>query len=121
MTRQARRLLAKMKKAQGIPDGTVYIDFDKMTVAGVHAKGEDFVRMNLKQYKGSIHTALQYLQDQGYIEYSSRGYAQVLHAGWHVIQTEFTAFSQFLFKSILVPVAVSLLTTVLIRIVEAFL
>lgn len=121
MTVQSKRLLKQLKKAQATPDSSVYIDFDGMTVSGVHAKGEDFVKVNLDKYRNSIHSILQYLKDQEYIEYTSLGHAKVLHSGWHVTQTAFSSFSKFLLKSILVPIAVSLLTTVLIRIVEAFL
>ena len=121
MTVQSKRLLKHLKKAQATPDGTIYIDFENMTVSGVHAKGEDFVKVNLEKYRNSIHSILQYLKDQEYIEYTSMGHGKVLHTGWHIAQTAFASLSRFLFKSILVPITVSLLTTVLIRVVEAFL
>lgn len=109
MTIQARKLLKYLKKAQAKPDGTIYIDFDEMTASEVHHQGEPFAEISLMKYSHSINSVLQYLKDNGYIDYSSLGHAKVLHAGWHLKQTDFASFPKFLFKSVLVPIVVSVI------------
>lgn len=121
MTIQARRLLKKLKKAQFNQDEQIYIDFNEMTVCGVHAEGQPYTECSLKAYKDSIQSILYYLKGLGYIDYDDFGQAKVLHSGWKRGQIHFNRFLNFLLTSIVVPIFVSVVTSILVTLIALFL
>ena len=96
MTKQARKLLKKLKEAQQLEDLAFGIDFDGLE-------------------------AVTLCMDNGYIEMGDSGCGQVLHAGWHRGQILFSKFLQFLLKSVVVPIVVSFLTALITVLVKSHL
>lgn len=117
MTLQARRLLKHLRKAQMHEDGQIYIDFEELTVTGVHCKGQSYNSVNLKNFKNSIHSILQYLKDLGYVAYDDFGQAKVLHPGWNWMQIQLSRFINFLFTSVFVPIFVSVVTSIIVTVI----
>lgn len=114
MTVQAFRLLRKLKKSQMNLNELVYIDYDAMTASTIHESGKPFEKVNLKAYRTSLDSTLRYLFERKYIDYDGdHSVVQVLHSGWHLGQTMLSNFLGFLFKSVFVPIVVSLLTTLI--------
>lgn len=106
MTFSESRLLRKLKKAQIELDRDIYIDFEAMTVTTCGNIHEKTKKVNISEYKGSIHSTLKSLQDKKYINHSGE-YAQVTSPGWHAFQTTFREALRFTFKDIIVPIIVS--------------
>ena len=110
MTIQSLILLHKLKKAQQVEYGEVYItDFKAITVCG--PTDEAAVTVDLSSFKTSLLSVLAYLNDENMITQSSRyTYVKLTHSGWRYWQTYWHNLLSFLFSSILVPIVVSFLT-----------
>lgn len=119
MTSQARSLLKKLKKCQKNEDGSVFINFVSFDITQVHYGDENYETGNITEFADSIHSLLAYLEKQDYITHDKHGIVKVLHAGWHATQDSFNRFLSFAFNSILVPILVSVATSVIILFVQA--
>jgi hypothetical protein len=84
-----------------------------MVATTVHAKAEPHRTIDLKKYRTSIHSILEYLTQLGYIDSGKLGYVHVLHPGWNATQTAIGNFMQFLSESIIVPIVVSAVTALI--------
>lgn len=113
MTIQALSFIRKIRKAQITEHGSVYIDFDNMLASTCHTANEPCVTVSLKRYRNSARAILAYLQDLGYIKYDRPDYVDVLHKGWHITQSFVSTLGAFLVKSILIPIVVSIITTLI--------
>ena len=112
MTFRAAKLLKLLKQAQMYPDAHLGIDFDEMTAKTIHPLGGDFQEVSLRGFGTSLLSTLDYLEDKEYIVYDyPGGEAYVKHEGWHRTEEIISAFCAFLAKSVLVPVIVSVITT----------
>lgn len=113
MINEARKLLKQCKKAQGKPDSHVYIDTTDMCLK--QHTGRTVVNdksIKLKRFTGSLRSALQYLDDCGYISFNDN-IIQVTFEGWHQWELTAKSIAWFAFKSILIPAAVAFLTSIL--------
>ncbi len=115
MTLKAMRLLSKLKKAQLRQDELVYIDFDSLSACTVHEKGQPFGDISLRNYAGSIQSTLSYLEKLGYIECNKIGYVKVTHSGWCAFQVTVQDAVKFTVRDVLVPILVSIATTIALR------
>lgn len=115
MTIQSMLLLRKLKKAQISETEDVYIDFDKLTASTVHDSGAPYQEVSLSQYASSLSSVLNYLQSEGMIQISGPfdEYIKVCHLGWHSWQRRLTRLGKFLASSIVIPIAVSAVTTLI--------
>lgn len=113
MTLQAALLLWALKRAQKHEDGEIYINFEKHTASPVLDANQSSKPIKLWFCKNSIKSILQHLENSGYIQQTGFEYFQVLHYGWHTTQSFLTEVCNFLVKSILTPIVVSIITTLL--------
>ena len=121
MTKQARKLLKKLKEAQQLEDLAFGIDFDGLEAVTLCMDNEDVKTVDISEHGGALQTTLDYLDDQGDIEMGDSSCGQVLHAGWHRGQILFSKFLQFLIKSVVVPIVVSFLTALITVLVKSYL
>lgn len=118
MTIQAWRLLEILKKVQEIEDdsgGVLTKDFKVGKIAD--KDGLKSRTINIRFFKNSLNSTLKYLEEKKYIQLwvmaenldGNTLYAyKVLHGGWHIYQSMLS----ILFRSVALPVIISLLTSV---------
>ncbi len=74
------------------------------------------------KYAGEIHGIISYLAEEGYLCDHGGGYTfSLTHKGLHPYQIRWNVLKGFLFKSVAVPVSVSLITTILTLLVQELL
>ena len=112
MTYHAKRLLRKLKRAQKTEDGEVFIDGRNMIVKTQCPEREGVVEVSLDGYQNSLIATLKYLNDAGYIE-NRTTFTQVTSTGWHLGEEQFSAFCRFIAGSVLTPIIVSVITTLI--------
>lgn len=117
---QARVLLKKLKKAQKSADSQIYIDYEKLTAIQGYKDDPTQKAVDLKRFRGAIHSYLRYLEDLGYVKVWPHGIVQVQTSGWQLGQVEREEFMRFLFQSVAVPIGVSIATTLLTMWVSSF-
>ena len=108
MTKQARKLLKKLKEAQQLEDLAFGIDFDGLEAVTLCMDNEDVKTVDISEHGGAL-------------QMGDSGCGQVLHAGWHRGQILFSKFLQFLLKSVVVPIVVSFLTALITVLVKSHL
>lgn len=119
MTIQCRKVLNGLRKLSsntedilGYLGGTNYICLD----ADIN-KTYDYTK-----YKGEIKGIICQLVSDGYLKYGfNENYFTLTQRGLHPYQFQWDAFKGFLWKSILVPIFVSLVTTLLTLLLKALL
>lgn len=112
MTLRAKCLLKKLKKAQKTEDGSVFIDGKNLKAKTQCSNGEETVEVSLKRYRNSLTATLKYLENAGYIEHRTT-FTEVTSKGWHRGEEQFSAFCKFIGCSILTPIVVSVITTLI--------
>lgn len=104
--------LHQIKKAQRSELGTVHIDVENKVMKTVIDEGvctaSEQVVINLSKKWKSVDSITDYLQEENLLERIRPGQFFLAHRGYHYIQA---IIIDFLFKSILVPIIVALLTT----------
>lgn len=122
MTIQALIILSKLKKIQMNEAGTVYFDRDNLTFSTVHEENAPAVEISVKNWRYSLGSILAYLKkcDLVILGGPLGEYVQVTHKGWHIWQTALSRFAWFLFSSILVPVVVSAVTSLITLWINGF-
>lgn len=128
MTVQAFLFLQKLKKVQRLEDScvTILIDDLKMGVISLKGEKESNPVLDIKQNKNNFQSILEFLERNNYVTCQEDRlgnkkviFVTVLHDGWHLLQTFISKTISFLFRSIAVPIVVSILTTILtLRVTE---
>lgn len=113
MTFQAYCFLRKMKKAQRQPDGDVYIDFEGLEMMTVVEKGQPRTVVPIRQYKNSICSILDYLKQEKLIVQLGLEHFKLPQAGYYYLQTLLSGLARFLLGSVLVPIVVAIITTLI--------
>lgn len=122
MTIQAFLFLQKLKKVQQSEDTCVSIFPDDLKMGVISRPGEKKPNpvLEIKQYKTDFRSILEFLERGKYISTQDDLWGRkqvihvtVLHEGWHLWQTAISKTVSFLFRSIAVPILVSILTTVI--------
>lgn len=123
MTKDLIKVLEGLKTAQITEDGNVFLSLQKTAACTLTAEGKPYREFDFSKYKDSIRSILNSLAARGLIEsgYPDYEYLHVTHEGWHYRQVLRQEFLSGLFKSVLLPVIVSLLTTLLALLLEAWL
>lgn len=83
---------------------------------GDYSKGYSYTK-----YEGEIRGILNQLESDGYLSYYSGNIFFLTQKGLHPYQFQWEACKSFLFKSILVPILVSLATTIITLCIQAWL
>lgn len=130
MTIQSFLFLQKLKKAQQVEDSciTILIDDLRMGVISPAGKEKPNPVLDIKKDKNNFRSILEFLKQKNYVTFQEERLGNkeiilvtVLHDGWHLWQTAISMTVSFLFRSITVPIAVSILTTILTLIVTEWL
>lgn len=112
MTIQALVFLRQLKSVQRSELGTIWIDEDrkemKTYVDDDVTTMQEQTTVNLAKKWNRVDSMTDYLQEKGLLERLKPGYFYLSHKGYHYWQE---IISEFLFKSILIPAGVSILTT----------
>ena len=113
MTIPALILLFKMKKAQISEAGTFYIDNEKWFLGTVRdSENSPMLKVSIQKQEHSFYPTTEFLIKQGLVKTESPFYIySVTHEGWYIWQTAVSRLLMFLFSSILVPIIVSAITT----------
>lgn len=118
MTFQTANLLKDLKSAQICEDNNIYIDFQNMTVRTIPyaPEGATIKEVKIKHCNGSLVSKLDHLQKLDYIEYDfCSGHAHVNHRGWNATSATIRSAVQFTVRDIIVPLAVTIAATILLR------
>lgn len=113
MTLPAYRFLRKMKKAQRKADGQIYIDFDRLQMKTVIDQGEPQTEVSIYAFRHSLHSILDYLEKEDLITQHEFECFQVTQSGYCYSQTLLSDVGRFLLMSVLVPIAVAVITTLI--------
>lgn len=127
MTIQCRNVLNGLRKLSSSTEDVLWF-VDETYYICLDSDSDTERKYDYTKYKGEIHGIIKQLVMDGYLEYDSDDdgdvnelYFALTHKGLHPYQLQWDAFKSFLFRSVLVPVIVSLATTVLTLLVEAWL
>ncbi len=119
MIRSCRKVLKKLRKLSSSTENILCFLGDTCCICLYtdYSKVYDYTK-----YKGEINSIIKQLVADGYLTYSFNEYHFTLtQRGLHPCQFRWDALKRFLLNSILVPIAVSLLTTLLTLLVQALL
>lgn len=115
MTFQAYSLLRVLRRCQQHEDYEIRIDLNELKLETSNMYSP-VLSASLERYEGRLHSMLTSLHESGYlVDPPDHGwyFTRVTHAGWHVFQDVSRKFCAFLAESILVPIAVSIITAYL--------
>lgn len=119
MSAQECLFLLKLRKAQQQENLNVEIDemFSLLSTAGVPEKQQ--VTVSAYMHQDSVENMLHDLEQRGYLQILPKGkdelnaHIHLTHRGYHPIQTWLSIVLGFLFRSILVPIVVAMITAYL--------
>lgn len=121
LTIQGRSLLRELAKVQVTEDGKIVID----TFAMVASRYKDHTKQaSLEKYDGMLNSLIDYLRKQDQIclidtDENNMPVYRVRHLGFHRTQKTMFRIFEFLTKSVLVPIIVSILTALAIAFLPA--
>lgn len=121
MTIKSIIFLKKLKKAQIDESRIVWINSETSLVKTVGDSNELCCEVNLDKFKTSINSILSHLSKHGLIynyadsesNQSEFCYIRVTHAGWNWGQTFTFGIIKYAFTSVVMPIFVSILTTII--------
>lgn len=112
MTYQALILLHQLKKVQRIEGGIVWVDVESRKISSMTIGCKRLTSINLSNKWDTIYPTLAYLQEQGLVRKEGSDYYSLTYHGYHYAQNIISSVASFLFRSILVPITVSVITTI---------
>lgn len=112
LTIQAFIFLIRARRIQTKENEDLYYSDDLRQFQETHEKGQPFKSFRVKKDIQQMEPMLLYLKKKGLVVYK-RGinYIRLTHAGYYYVQTILCSIARFAVSSIAVPVAVSLVTT----------
>ena len=114
MTRQSRKILGTLKKCQPREGGYILVACDEG--APCSFTNDDTGRRVPSPYDSDkTLTVFAFLQARGLIEYDEPYGVKVTHSGWHTVYAGWERLRDFLVKSVLVPIVVTVLTALVLR------
>lgn len=113
MTWQAFRTLCKLRKAQINEGKEIWVDYENKQISTVVEAGELQNTIDMSSQWSSLVSTIEYLIEGNYIKHLSSTYYKVTHKGFHIRQEALSAFAVFMFRSILVPIGVALVTALI--------
>lgn len=126
MTIQCRNVLNGLRKLSGSTEDILWF-VDATYYICLFSDHKNEQRYDYTKYKGEIHGIIDQLVNDGYLEYdsdddcSNKIYFSLTHKGLHPYQLRWDAFKIFMFRSVAVPIIVSIATTLLTLLVEELL
>lgn len=116
MTIQAFRLLRFLKSVQISEMNLVYLDYENQKAETITAESHKEVQKAMKKYYHFLTPTLEFLANDGFIKIvhpDNYHIIQVLHPGWHYIQSLMNQLLKFIAKSVIVPILVAFFTTLI--------
>ena len=127
MTPKAFQTLSKLRRAQLSHGSLIYVDFDDSVFVPFLSDDDSKIpprrdkRIKFRGSPESMREIFAYLSDKGYIRYEDdpfQMYITVTHAGNNIVFEYLSAVVSFLFRSVLVPIAVSAATALVIHLID---
>lgn len=121
MIRSCRAVLNGLRTLSN--DSEIYLTLLRKSdsIARVGHRSDDFPRTyNYTKYKGEINSILKQLESDGYLVFSGTKFS-LTQKGLHPYQFQWETLKSFLVKSVLVPILVSLATTLITLCITALL
>ena len=113
MTIQVWRLLHVFKKIQGAENSQVRIDTETKIMEPYDQRSGNTRSADISRHWSYLSTGIKYMMTHDLLERGPGNVFQLTHSGYHYWQTAISTFLQFLFRSIVVPITVSVLTTII--------
>ena len=110
---QELRLLRLLKAVQRTEDNFVRLDFDSQIAKTANSPNKE---RSVAPFSPHLVSILRDLEKQGCVRFMAPNTCrpvQVTHAGWHLFQFSVFEFLRFLGRSVLVPIIVSIITTII--------
>ena len=109
MTYQSKSVLKQLRKLVSNTDDLLYFDRDD---GFIYLDEDSDKKYDFTRYKGEIGAIIDQLIDENHLKYAHNEYYFTLtELGLHPYQTNWQKIKSFLFHSVLVPIAVSVATT----------
>lgn len=119
MTIQCRKVLNELRK---LSSRTKYFSFTLYEDTHCIYVTDTDESYDYAKYENEIFGIIKQLVDDGYLEYTlNQYYFYLTHKGIHIFQFQWDACKSFLFNSILVPIFVSVVTTLLTILIKGLL
>lgn len=112
MTWQSMIFLKQLKTIQKTEHGMLWIDYDNSQITNVICTGEEEKAISFSKIHGDVYLLVNYLQERNLIQNLGNSTIRLTHGGFHFWQTMFSELVSFVIRSILVPICVSILTTI---------
>lgn len=113
MTPACRKTLKLMRKLTDTSEKLIIFDERKCDIV-ISCKAEN--RVSVSEFKNEIKGIFAYLSEKGYIAYDDPYNFYLTHKGLHSVYFSWEALRDFLAKSVLVPILVALVTSLLANI-----
>lgn len=113
MTPSCRKTLKLMRKLTDTSEKLIIFDERKCDIV-ISCKAEN--RVSVSEFKNEIKGIFAYLSEKSYIAYDDPDNFYLTHKGLHSIYFSWEALRDFLAKSVLVPILVALVTSLLANI-----
>lgn len=115
MTVQAFCFLIRAKRVQRSKELAVRVDDGSRTMQTVSLSGKEIKASvaKVKETSSEMYPMLQYLQNKGHVIMYGRKTFSLTHSGFFYVQSIVSDIVSFLFKSIIVPIVVSVVTTLI--------
>ena len=115
MSLQSKKVLNDLIRCQRFEGNEIFVDYDSQTIGGFHENEESDLSVNFRYPESEMISIFNHLASEDYIIDTSGGYwncLSVTHKGNHHIQTAVSKIFRFLSESVVVPIMVAFLTSV---------
>lgn len=119
MTKQCRKVLKELRKISNSTNDELYFVDGKTHICAPYNRKQFY---DYSAYKGEISSIIDWLSRDNYLEYSDNKYSFTLtHKGLHPYHITWDSLKTFLFRSIIIPIVVSIVTTMLLWLIDKIL
>lgn len=114
MTLQAILFLHRFKSVQMQENGSVWLDAENKLIQTVKTSPTAPSKTYpLTKQWDSVFSIIDYLESKKLLMQTGSAYFSLTHAGFHYLQNILSNIAKFLLKSVLVPIVVAILTTLI--------
>lgn len=129
MTIKSIKFLRKLKNAQIDESHIVWINSDALQAKTISDSSEPCRKVDIKKFKTSIGSVLSHLEKLGFIVFYTEEdinqtgcyCVKITHSGWCWAQTILFAVIKYAFTSVIMPIAVSVITTLIMLYINGYL
>ena len=113
MTLQEIVFLIKARKVQRTEDGVIFINDHQQRLETVTEKGVPSISQKISKASEQLQPMLRHLELNGLVAIEGDCYFSLTYSGYHYVQMLLSSIGRFLLTSVAVPIAVSVLTTLI--------